>query len=79
MKPHSYYKLEQPAVPDLDKVRQRLERDIDAYLAAGGQVQQVPRGVTKYGAMSGYDIRATADKNKRLKKGEKDATGRSRF
>jgi hypothetical protein len=70
MKPHSYYKLEQPPVTNLNKVRQRLERDINAYLAAGGQVQQVPRGVTKHGALSEYDIRATADKNRRLKKDE---------
>ena len=72
MRSHSFYhRLEQPPVTNLHKVRQRLERDTQAYLAAGGQVQQVPHGVTRYGGLSEYDIRATADKNNRLFKKEK--------
>ncbi len=71
MKPHSYYKLEQPPVTNLNKVRQRLERDIDAYLAAGGQVQQVPRGATGCEGLSEYNIRATINKNSRFKKEKK--------
>ena len=72
MRSHSFYhKLEQPAVPDLDKVRRKIEHDTQAYLAAGGQVQQIPHGATRYGGLSEYHIRATADKNNRLFKKEK--------
>jgi len=58
-----YYKLERP-IPELDAMREKLARDTAAFLAGGGKIQQLPRGATKYGAISDHDIRAKLDKNK---------------
>jgi hypothetical protein len=50
MKSQRYYRLVETAPPELADQRKRIADDIKAYLAAGKQIEQIPKGYSKYSA-----------------------------
>jgi hypothetical protein len=50
MKSQKYYRLMETATPELADQRKKLSDAIKEYLAAGKQIQQIPKGYSKYSA-----------------------------
>ncbi len=50
MRSQKYYRLVEETSPELADQRRKIADDIKKYLAAGKQIQQIPKGYSKYSA-----------------------------
>ncbi len=66
MRSNRYYRLVDEVAPEVKAQRERIAQDTAAFLAAGGKVEQVPRGFSKYSDVSISSIRMKLDKTKRF-------------
>ncbi len=63
-----YYRLIEEAPPELADQRKKLSDDIKNYLAAGKQIQQIPKGYSKF---SEQPLRSWIEESRKRKFGER--------
>jgi|APGre2960657373_1045057.scaffolds.fasta_scaffold279396_2 hypothetical protein len=62
-----YYRLIEEAPPELADQRKKIADDIKKYLAAGKQIQQIPKGYSKF---SEQPMRSWIEESRKRKFGE---------
>jgi hypothetical protein len=67
MKSQKYYRLVEETPPELADQRKKIADDINKYLAAGKQIQQIPKGYSKYSAQP---LRSWIEESRKRKFGE---------
>ena len=67
MKSQKYYRLVEETPPELADQRKKIADDINKYLAAGKQIQQIPKGYSKYSAQP---LRSWVEESRKRKFGE---------
>ena len=67
MKSQKYYRLIEEAPPELADQRKKIADDINKYLAAGKEIQQIPKGYSKYSAQP---LRSWVEESRKRKFGE---------
>jgi len=67
MKSQKYYRLIEEAPPELADQRKKIADDINKYLAAGKEIQQIPKGYSKYSAQP---LRSWIEESRKRKFGE---------
>jgi hypothetical protein len=67
VKSQKYYRLIEEAPPELADQRKKIADDINKYLAAGKEIQQIPKGYSKYSAQP---LRSWVEESRKRKFGE---------
>ncbi len=67
MKSQKYYRLVEETPPELADQRKKIADDVNKYLASGKQIQQIPKGYSKYSAQP---LRSWIEESRKRKFGE---------
>jgi hypothetical protein len=67
MKSQKYYRLVETTTPELADQRKKLADDIKKYLASGKEIQQIPKGYSKF---SEQPMRSWIEESRKRKFGE---------
>jgi len=67
VKSQKYYRLVEETPPELADQRKKIADDINKYLASGKQIQQIPKGYSKYSAQP---LRSWIEESRKRKFGE---------
>jgi len=67
VKSQKYYLLVEETPPELADQRKKIADDINKYLASGKQIQQIPKGYSKYSAQP---LRSWIEESRKRKFGE---------
>jgi hypothetical protein len=67
VKSQKYYRLVEETPPELADQRKKIADDVNKYLASGKQIQQIPKGYSKYSAQP---LRSWIEESRKRKFGE---------